>query len=261
MPTKTGARGDRASSTLVSNGSFETDAAPIGIGGGSGSNGSSSFSSTTSALAGGIVGGLAGVAALFLVALMFIKWYRKQNEVSEIGDGPQSNTPTSPVTPITPITIDMAERSGLLPSNYRRTLMPSPTSPVTSEPGEKGFQRLAGRKLPSAFSPGMSVGAIHNISRPTLIPMPNAFGSNAISERSTSSVSGEYRFGKPYQSPTGPHSNMQNGPVRQATLHPGGPSALGSPLSPPLSPGAGLLANRAPSPIYFLPHSRFTEDV
>jgi len=170
----------------------------------------------------------------------------------------------------------MAERAGLLPlaGIFKTRQQPAST-------GERGFQRVAGRKLPSAFSAG-ATGPSGPSRRP--VPMPAAFehnnsNDNGISAPHTRNASiardstGYYGAGgiarQDSDESSNPAETLRPGPARQATVHPGGPYLL-SPTasSPPASPRANLLQGRAATPVnapgsptYGPPRGRFTEEV
>jgi len=263
-----------ASSTLASlssiqtsdGGATATSSSPSSTSSAAGGGGSGS-APPTSELAGGIVGGVAGLAALLLVALMFIRWYRRHNAVQEIG----SREPEAMQGGSTPRSgPGMAERAGLLP--LAGIFRPSGNSREPAS-GERGFTRISGRKLPSAFSPGMTgnaAGASPGPTRPSILPMPAAFengsnnsggqnGSSGYNSRRNASNASFYRDSAylgdgPNPAESGAQPEYHPGPARQPTLHPGGPYAPSpsytdprSP-SPPGSPRQNLLQGRAPTP-------------
>lgn len=150
----------------------------------------------------------------------------------------------------------MAERAGLLPLaaaagglfKNRQT----PQGGAVGAPTERGFQKISGRKLPSAFSEGMTAGP----SRP--VPMPAAFEngrnlSNASFWRDSTGFyggtgngsSGEQVHELDGHGPT----ELQQGPARTPMLHPGGPYIMSPGETPPMSPRAGLLQGRAATPV------------
>jgi len=164
----------------------------------------------------------------------------------------------------------MAERAGLLPL---AGMFRNRHAPEAAPAGERGFERVGGRKLPSAFSGGMS-GPEGPSRRP--IPMPAVFESGNPSSHGGRNMSNTsfYRdshgmygesgeqnpFGDPQMSET-----LHPGPARQAAVHPGGPYYTGS---PPPDQTANLLQGRSATPINApmsptYPHagSRFTEEV
>lgn len=113
-------------------------------------------------IAGGVVGGAAGLALVVLIILLFLRRYKKRAQVGHSalpansrGVAPEPDAGPSSGGP------GMAERAGLMPfagavpalfRNHSR----SQHSGAGSDSGERGFQRVSGRKLPSAFSEGMT---------------------------------------------------------------------------------------------------------
>lgn len=183
-----------------------------------------------SVLAGGIVGGVAGLAVLLLVAMIFLRWSRKRaanrQPLTEAESAAISgDAPRAPQGP------GMATRPGLAPVlapllgggvfKSRREVESGP--PAT---GERGFQRVSGRKLPSAFSEGIE-------GRPSLAPgiAPTAFGAHGRDL----SASSFYRDSTGFHGGEGPFADQGDvpdsnemvspkpGPARQAVLHTAGP--------------------------------------
>lgn len=159
----------------------------------------------------------------------------------------------------------MAERAGIAPVlapllgggvfKHRRE---AETAPAPT--GERGFQRVSGRKLPSAFSEGME-----GVSSPPGMPVAFGLGRDP-------SDSSHYRDSSGLQLETGPFADPDDegdemisprpGPARQATLHPGGPWALSPPataatVSGPASPMTPTFTQHMLSPTdgRFSPHS------
>lgn len=90
-------------------------------------------------------------------------------------------------------------------------------SRAASDTGERGFQRISGRKLPSAFSAGMT-------SPPPML-MPSAFDTDR--NMSTASVYRDSTYygagGSPFDDPAnevGANETMMPGPARQPRVHP-----------------------------------------
>ncbi|GAB7339714.1 hypothetical protein MBLNU457_6284t1 [Dothideomycetes sp. NU457] len=237
-----------------------------------------STSPPASVLAGGIVGGVAGLAALLLVALVFVRWYRRRgaSSMERLGAGGAGGADAGGDNPafVSRSGPGMAERAGLLPL---AGMFRNRHAPAAAPAGERGFERVGGRKLPSAFSGGMS-GPEGPSRRP--IPMPAVFESGNPSSHGLGNTSNtsffrdshgmpgesgeEDPFGDPRMSET-----LHPGPARQAAVHPGGPyymTPTGSP--PPPDQSTNLLQGRsatpmnAPmSPTYPQAGSRFTEEV
>ncbi|PNS17949.1 hypothetical protein CAC42_3908 [Sphaceloma murrayae] len=234
-------------------------------------------------LAGGIVGGVAGIAAILLVAFIFVRWYRRKGTMRRIDNASSDNAGNR----------GMAERKGLLPfaAAAGGLLRGRNNKNVAGE--ERGFQRISGRKLPSAFSGGITGPTGSGPSSPPPVPMPAAF-ENGSHNRNNGGSGGDrsfYRDSTGYYGGTGNESGstgtspgelgpaeIQPGPARQATLHPGGPyGASNNPFdTPPGSPRMPMLEGRSATPVNLDPsytgytersatplshHSRFTEEV
>lgn len=187
----------------------------------------------------------------------------------------------------------MVERAGLLPIAAAASSIlgrggKKPTDQVSTE---RGFQRISGRKLPSAFSEGLT--ALPAFENPRPVPMPAAFAGGATSHARNNTSDGRdrsfYRDSTGYYGGAGDESGssgssprdhgpaeLQPGPARQATLHPGGPyPASYNPFdTPPGSPGVPMLEGRSATPMNLGPehhygrsetpqshYSRFTEEV
>ena len=227
-----------------------------------------------SVLAGGIVGGVAGLAALLLVALVFVRWYRRRGATSmeRIGAG-GSESGAGDSGFVSRSGPGMAERAGLLPL---AGMFRNRHAPETAPAGERGFERVGGRKLPSAFSGGMS-GPEGPSRRP--IPMPAVFETGNPSSHGGRNLSNTsfYRdshgmyggsgdqnpFGDPRMSET-----LHPGPARQAAVHPGGPYHISPTGSPPPEQSMNLLEGRSATPInapmtptFPQSGSRFAEEV
>lgn len=176
-----------------------------------------------------------------------MRWYRRrsQNRQALIGGG-GADTSAQPIGPDGgsgpngPRGPAMSHRGGLAPvlapllgGAIFKSRQQAESGPQAT--GERGFQRVSGRKLPSAFSPG-----IEGLTSPP--PMPVAFENDRDMNRSSA-----YRDSTGYYGGEGPFSDPDDhnfnetfhpGPARQPTLHHGGPysalptSVAGSPLSP-----------------------------
>ncbi|GAB7351252.1 hypothetical protein MBLNU459_g1677t1 [Dothideomycetes sp. NU459] len=213
--------------------SAATTAASTGTSTSTSTTGDSNDNNTppASVLAGGIVGGVAGLAVLLLIAMVILRWYRKRGAFMHQLTGTEAAA--NPAGGAGPRSTGMAERAGLAPvltpllgvvglGRNNRSRAPSDT-------GERGFQRVSGRKLPSAFSEGMT-------SHPPPMPAFNSDRnlSNASFYRdSTGFYGGEGESGSgPFADPAdhGANETIMPGPARQATVHRGGPYEL-SPTS------------------------------
>nr|OQO22475.1 hypothetical protein B0A51_10107 [Rachicladosporium sp. CCFEE 5018]OQO25467.1 hypothetical protein B0A51_07336 [Rachicladosporium sp. CCFEE 5018] len=127
-------------------------------------------------IAGGVVGGAAGLAVVLLVAMLFLRWYRKKGHMRHqalpAGSVAMSPDPDNGLGPRGGP--GMAERAGLMPfvaavPGLFRHQNRSRDSAADVPESERGFTRVSGRKLPSAWSEGMT-----SASHPPMPPMSNA---------------------------------------------------------------------------------------
>ncbi|KAH0145472.1 hypothetical protein KCU67_g12623, partial [Aureobasidium melanogenum] len=164
-----------------------------------------------SVLAGGIVGGVAGLAVLVLIAMIFLRWYRKRmanmNALTEAEAATGSRGAGG-----------MSERGRTAPvlAPLLGGVFKNRKSRAAEDTGERGFQRISGRKLPSAFSAGMT-------SAPPML-MPSAFDNDR--NMSTTSVYRDSTYygagGSPFDDPeneVGTNETINPGPARQARIH------------------------------------------
>ncbi|KAF2224266.1 hypothetical protein BDZ85DRAFT_99486 [Elsinoe ampelina] len=233
-------------------------------------------------LAGGIVGGVAGIAAILLVAFVLLRWYRRKSSMQRLDNDPSDGAGNR----------GMAERKGLLPLGAAAGLLRGRRDKSEASSGERGFQRVSGRKLPSAFSGGITGPTSPGPTSPPIVPMPAAFENGSQNHNRNNGGSGGdrsfYRDSTGYYGGVGIESGssgsspgelgpaeIQPGPARQPTLHPGGPySASTNPFdTPPGSPRMPMLEGRSATPVNLgasypersatphSHHSRFTEEV
>ncbi|KAK8210233.1 hypothetical protein M8818_003721 [Zalaria obscura] len=292
--TSTGAGTGRASTgTATSPSSATTTAASH----------SSSSSSTppASVLAGGIVGGFAGLAVLLLVAMFLIRYYRRRSAQMHQLTESESQATHPPPTSRAP---GMAERAGLLPlttaagaffkTRFHPVSQAGPGEGEAAAAQERGFTRVSGRKLPSAFSPGMEqhhgVGAASAAGAAGVGTAAGTAAAAARDQRNDSDPSRSLSNHSFYRDSSGfyggegegsPHDEyptremIQPGPARTPTVHPGGPWTLSpgttpgraSPISPRVAGHGG--GERADTPATMASlwtvegsrGSRFTEEV
>ncbi|KAJ9668175.1 hypothetical protein H2201_001604 [Coniosporium apollinis] len=110
----------------------------------------------TRTVVGGVVGGIAGMAVLLLILLMILKWYRRRRGAPL--RLPDHSTPSADPFSDDAHPMEERHRSNLLPvaaAGFMRKISGG-TPPPSSAAPERGFQRISGRKLPSAHSPGMT---------------------------------------------------------------------------------------------------------
>jgi hypothetical protein len=246
----------------------------------------------TPVVVGGVVGGIAGFAVLLLVALLFLRWYKRRGTARQALDGGDDELGGAAAPPMTQGSsrFPPVAAAGAFLNRLSSTRTPPP-------PTERGFQRVSGRKLPSAFS-----GAAGPDSEPTdpfADPMPGAVSQDKSFYRDSQGV---YGLGAgaagaaasqrpPHDLPAeevtassaaaiaeGEKERFHPGPARTPVIHPGGPysptvvrsttgesdSEAGSPprqtSPPPMTPSSGTLPRSQPS-FDASRGSRFTENV
>lgn len=240
---------------------------------------------TQGTIAGGVVGGAAGLAVIAFVALVFFKWYKRRSQ-----NGHQALPPSSGQSPDNdaPASVSrepgMAERAGMpafvaaVPALFRH----QNRSQEEPAPAERGFTRVAGRKLPSAFSEGMTSGGMSG--PPPSMPLRDPEGN--LSTTSFYRDSDGFHGGEgganelpasPVEGPVGPMTHgergemvLSPGPRRTPTVHRGGPYVMSPSQSTPASPHspagtAGTVPtfdrSSTPSTVPDNRSSRFTEEV
>ncbi|KAH9843328.1 hypothetical protein Tdes44962_MAKER07522 [Teratosphaeria destructans] len=231
-------------------------------GAGSSSREDGADSATTGAIAGGVVGGAAGIALLLVAALLFLKWWRR----NRMNTGHQALPANSGMSAEGDHPTDfsrgpgMAERAGMMPAAlaavpalFRHHDRSAPST--ESEPSERGFTRVSGRKLPSNFSPGMT--------GPPPPDMPLSRPDRNLSGTSFYRDSGGFYGGESFPpedpAPIGAGAmTLSPGPQRRPTVHAGGPYRMSSRRSP----GAAMF-DRSDTPSSLDPNrsSRFQENV
>jgi hypothetical protein len=111
----------------------------------------------TPQVVGSVVGSLAG-AAILLALILFLLRRHKQKQRG--GTLQLSGADAGDNQPIATSGQQMATRSSMVPSGaaafFNRFSGASRSTADTSTTAERGFQRISGRKLPSAFSEGMT---------------------------------------------------------------------------------------------------------
>lgn len=270
--------GQGASASAVAAGAGSTDAA-------SSSNGSSNDTAPPGTIAGGVVGGAAGLAVIVLVALVLLKWYKRRSTIGHLA------LPASSAT--SPTTDDpssrhpgMAERAGLRPlvGAVPAFLRHQNREQEASAGGERGFSKVSGRKLPSAFSAGMTSNDVRD--RPPGMPLSNPSPepnlNNTSFYRDSNGFYGGGADGSPFEladSPTPPAEGgneqimLSPGPQRTPTIRQGGPYLITPSSSHPNTPVYPRDAGTSPtfrtppsrgdtiSPFADNRSSRFTEEV
>lgn len=167
---------DSSSSTLYgAGGPYATASTTTSTGSAASSSSSSSdngggpgLSPTQQTVVGGVVGGVAGLAIVLLVLLGFLRWYRRrlkargelpeQIEQRNLGLGGPSHHRTmserSSGIPLTSAVAASLRRFRPLSQQTTGTTATASTLPSTIPESEKGFQRLAGRKIAPVLGTG-----------------------------------------------------------------------------------------------------------
>ncbi|RMZ08317.1 hypothetical protein D0860_04719 [Hortaea werneckii] len=272
-----------ADATFTSTAAASTTSAAGGGGGGS------NDSAPAGTIAGGVVGGAAGLAVVLVLALLFLRWSRRKAQAGHRALPPNSGmlAEDDDPPPGGPSQPGMAERAGLrpiigaVPAMFRHQSRES-ESTATTEPAERGFTRVSGRKLPSSFSPGMNsppptmplTGPERNLSSTSFYRDSAGFyGGEGIPESAAATAAAAPTGESPPEGLT-----LSPGPQRRPTVHAGGPYKMSSPAtaspqtpqqppaaiarSPPMT-GSTATFDRSETPTSLDPtrSSRFTEEV
>lgn len=205
-------------------------------------------------IAGGVVGGAAGIAVLLLIALIFLRWYKRRSQEGHHALPPSSTMSPDPDQPSISTSPGMAERAGLMPlvgavpgffrhQNRSQEVSEAPSS-------ERGFTKVSGRKLPSAFSEGMSSGGMsspppnmpltgpeRNLSSTSFYRDSYGFygGEGSPAELQASPVGSPER-GSPDQGDHDVAMTLSPGPQRTPTVHNAGPYVMSPSTSVPNTP-------------------------
>ncbi|KAL4897153.1 hypothetical protein BDV59DRAFT_169916 [Aspergillus ambiguus] len=140
--------------------------APSATGAASSGSGSSLDSETKGKIAGGVVGGVAGLAMLIILALLFFR--RRRAALQQPRGLPSHDVAGTAAANEPPRTAEMASRrssndplfaaSYFAPAFMKRWRQSQQTtrsdSTLSSNPSERGFQKIAGRKIPSVLQSG-----------------------------------------------------------------------------------------------------------
>lgn len=275
-----GVAGDGA--TATSNGIASTSAAAD-------DNSNDDETAPAGTIAGGVVGGAAGLALVALIILLFLRRYKKRAQLGHLA------LPANAAGPVTGTSggsgsggAGMAERAGLMPfagavpALFRHQ---SRSQHSGSETGERGFQRVAGRKLPSAFSEGMTGPPHPPTSPPPTMPLVDADGPDRnLSSHSFYRDSAGFYGGDGSVTSPNPFSDsnlpatvagneaaeqlvMSPGPQRRPTIHAAkthvqhaSVAATGTPSWTP-SHTAAFARSDTPASLDSGRNSRFTEEV
>lgn len=250
-----------------SSGSYATATSTSPSDSNSGSNNSTPPAGT---IAGGVVGGAAGLAVVVLIAMLALRWYRRQGVARHQalpqgpGNSPDPNGPAASSGP------GMAERAGLMPlaAAVPALFRHHSRGAEEREGGERGFTRVSGRKLPSAFSGGLGIQPPSDAAE-TREPGSDLNGTSFYRD-SSGFYGGDGTAGSP-PSPTGSfplrsssheHMTISPGPQRMPKVHSGGPYNMSPGGSAgPSSPQAASTLTRSDAPFLLDPNrnSRFSE--
>ncbi|KIW25052.1 uncharacterized protein PV07_10724 [Cladophialophora immunda] len=160
-----GSGGGAAGSPTATTDSAATSSAGSGSGGGGGS----SLTPTQQQVVGGVVGGVAGIALTLVIMLFLLRWYRRRlkargqlpeqiaaRELTGGGGGGGEAYPMSQRSSTTPLTAAVAHGLKRLRPRSSQTLGTTATGTTDSSvpESERGFQRIAGRKIAPVLSSG-----------------------------------------------------------------------------------------------------------
>ena len=297
LPAGVGAAGIGGS---VTSSAASTTTSAAGGGGGGGS----SEPAPAGTIAGGVVGGAAGLALVLVAAMLFLRWYRRKAGTGHhaLSASSAAISPDLDRTPMSGSGPGMAERAGLMPfaaaiPGLFRHQNRSQVSDGGAATGERGFQRVSGRKLPSQFSEGMTGPPPRDMtSPPPTMPLVGATHHNMSNTSFYRDSQGFYggegqpRAGSPNpfsdltpidtdvsetEKPSATGPIMSPGPQRKPTVHRGGPYVMSpttassdtrgqlSPGSPPWTAGTTATFSRSETPASFEGSrgSRFMEEV
>ncbi|OAL26515.1 hypothetical protein AYO20_10084 [Fonsecaea nubica] len=166
-----GPDGSGAGSPTATTDPAATSSAGSGSGGGGG-GGSPGLTPTQQQVVGGVVGGVAGAALTLVIILFVLRWYRRRlkargqlpeqiaaRELAGDGGGGGSRAeayPMSQRSSTTPLTVAVAHGLKRLRPRSSQTLGTTATGTTDSSvpESERGFQRIAGRKIAPVLSSG-----------------------------------------------------------------------------------------------------------
>jgi len=131
----------------------------------SSSSGGSALGPATPAVVGGVVGGVAGVAFLLLILLALLRWYRKRLQsrgqlpeqiaaMSATGGRPSGANQTSSPSSHSPFTAAILSSTRRWRPQSSTTTATAVTDYTTVPDSERGFQRIAGRKIAPVIGSG-----------------------------------------------------------------------------------------------------------
>ena len=266
-------------------------------------HGGSTAAPPAGTIAGGVVGGAAGLAVILLVALVLLRWYKRRSQQAHQALPPSAAVSPDPDLPPSSSASrqpGMAERAGMMPFVTAVPGFFRHQSRGVQETGERGFTRVSGRKLPSAFSEGMSSEGVSGSavrSPPPAMPLrgdsdqsrnlsSQSFyrdsagyygGEGASRERPAAPLDDPSPIGGSGSSEEAGEMVLSPGPQRRPTIHTGGPYAITPSSTAPNTPGGQVptspTGTAATMPSYYARDespslysadnrsSRFTEEV
>lgn len=112
----------------------------------------------TPQVVGSVVGSLAGAALILAIILILLRRHkRRQGGALQLTDSHHTDNEQQPMRQVQVQAPPRPARASLVPSAFlNRFSGLSKSTAETSSPTERSFQRVSGRKLPSAFSEGMT---------------------------------------------------------------------------------------------------------
>lgn len=235
----------------------------------------------TKKVVGSVLGSLAGAALILMVLLFLIKRYKRSKRSPGLVLTNDANTDNSQSMRQAPTS------NNLVPAAFLHRFSSMSRSTVgTNATGERSFQRVSGRKLPSAFSGGMSSGQFvregGSISGTSLYPDDQSiYGGAGLSKEFGSRPSKEYgpedpnefdkEIGGSAAARVSSKMNIRPSPARTPVIHhandenPFEDYNYRSTLSPPMSPNSDFpkrnTLGRSLASADGSRSSRFTENV
>ncbi|KAE9982188.1 hypothetical protein EG328_011100 [Venturia inaequalis] len=200
-------------------GTFSSVATGIPNGSRNGTSKPNDNSTSPPVVAGAVVGSVGGMAVILLVLVLVARWWKHHSRNSRYEDnasqlhlnGPDGAAPTS-------------RRSFLAAAGWLNRLSgaqqnrsSSPTLPPVAE-NERGFQKIAGRKLPSQFPTGTEEGPMARDFEASALPPMSAQRATHMSDTSSyyrDSTDTTHFFGAAPKSSPLARGAMNNGPQQQ----------------------------------------------
>ncbi|KAF2635747.1 hypothetical protein P280DRAFT_493550 [Massarina eburnea CBS 473.64] len=219
----------------------------------------------TPEVVGTVFGSLAGAALILALLLFLLKRHKRKQQKTPPQLTGEDHADSQPMAQAA-----AARGSYVAPSFLNRFSGVSRSTTDTTSTGERGFQRISGRKLPSAFSEGMTSeqfargeGTLSNSSFYT--DDKGVYGGPGIV------IPKDFAFAKETGEPThagvvGTKERVMPSPARTPVLHHPDPFNDVTTLSPPLSPNSDYPPTRGTLGRSLHSHdgsrsSRFTENV